>query len=557
MASPEKEAPRNSRTGALSRLKRQAFRLCRDNKAIALPLFAIMFAAMLAFLGLVYDGGRIYFEKRRMQVAADAGARGGAWELDRGQPTAVVISGGRDDAALNGFADGVDNTTVTINTPPQSGPWQGITGCVECIISQQFPTTLMRIANITDSTVASRAVACVQPDQTPKCVIALDCGCNDPGLRLSGSGTLATKNCDIHVNSCADDAIRLDGTGGGCPMLSAVTTDLAGNIIDGDTTICHAGDPATSTTLVNGSGGCIECPDCETAGNPADFPLSNCPCINDPLCPGDVPGSATYPNQCECVSANQNCVVGEGLAEPWNGAVGNPPPTFQIPTITATNWNDGVTFPPCPANPIAPCYAANEPVSYREVTDPSTSPPTTTTNNITGALLLPPGYYMTQPGQGIRVNAGVVKLLPGFFNTEQFTVNGGIVVGDGVQVYVNHLDENVNTNSDDWAIDIRGNPFIDMSSIPDPPILFWNSRYGTRDCRFTGGGNTFYQGGLYCPTGMLDFSGNTITSGGGSQSFATLIGWRIEISGTANLEISLDPGGGGNQNPFQTVTLVE
>ncbi|HEY7616203.1 MAG TPA: pilus assembly protein TadG-related protein, partial [Terriglobales bacterium] len=36
------------------------------------------------FAGLVFDGGMLYYEKRRMQSAADAGAMGGAWEIVRG-----------------------------------------------------------------------------------------------------------------------------------------------------------------------------------------------------------------------------------------------------------------------------------------------------------------------------------------------------------------------------------------------------------------------------------------------------------------------------------------
>ena len=39
-----------------------------------LPLFALTFALLLLFLGLVADGGSIYFERRRAQIAADAGA---------------------------------------------------------------------------------------------------------------------------------------------------------------------------------------------------------------------------------------------------------------------------------------------------------------------------------------------------------------------------------------------------------------------------------------------------------------------------------------------------
>ena len=47
-------------------------------------MLTVAFATMLALMGLVFDGGRIYYEKRRLQAAADAGAFAAAQELRRG-----------------------------------------------------------------------------------------------------------------------------------------------------------------------------------------------------------------------------------------------------------------------------------------------------------------------------------------------------------------------------------------------------------------------------------------------------------------------------------------
>ena len=54
-----------------------------SRRGIALPMMAILFAVLLAFMGLVLDGGHIYFQKRRMQFAADAGSYAGAQEVMR------------------------------------------------------------------------------------------------------------------------------------------------------------------------------------------------------------------------------------------------------------------------------------------------------------------------------------------------------------------------------------------------------------------------------------------------------------------------------------------
>ena len=101
-------------------------KLKNDKRAVVMLMFALMLGAMLAFLGLLFDGGRMYFEKRRMQVAADAGARGGAFDLRRfGQGSSFIESGGRDDATLNGFTHGADSvTTVRLTTH-----WRAATDC--------------------------------------------------------------------------------------------------------------------------------------------------------------------------------------------------------------------------------------------------------------------------------------------------------------------------------------------------------------------------------------------------------------------------------------------
>ncbi len=58
------------------RSKRTALRIV-NKSGQTMMLFVLGFATMLALLGLVFDGGRIYFEKRHMQAAADAGAFAG------------------------------------------------------------------------------------------------------------------------------------------------------------------------------------------------------------------------------------------------------------------------------------------------------------------------------------------------------------------------------------------------------------------------------------------------------------------------------------------------
>jgi Putative Flp pilus-assembly TadE/G-like len=110
-----------------------------------------------AILGLAIDLGYMRYMKRRLQTAADSAAIAGAAEINYGDVTAAANA----DAASNGFTDGTNGVTVTVNNPPLAGPNQGKPGYVEVLISRIQPTFFIRIVpgGTTNSTVQARAVA--------------------------------------------------------------------------------------------------------------------------------------------------------------------------------------------------------------------------------------------------------------------------------------------------------------------------------------------------------------------------------------------------------------
>src|SRR4029077_4420095 len=74
---------------------------------------------LMGFTGLGIDIGYLRYEKRLQQSAADNAALAGAAEIAY---AVDVTTAGKHGSSLNGFTDGVDNVTVTINHPPHSGP---------------------------------------------------------------------------------------------------------------------------------------------------------------------------------------------------------------------------------------------------------------------------------------------------------------------------------------------------------------------------------------------------------------------------------------------------
>jgi Flp pilus assembly protein TadG len=191
-----------------------------------------MFPVLLGFMGLSLDIGYIYHVKRRMQTAADAGALGGSKELWRGNTT-LVTGEAKNDSSLNGFTDGANGITVTVNNPPASGPYAGNANFVEVIVAQDVPTYFMRVINQDSATVRARAVAgLVYAAQN--CVLALDPTAKG-ALTVQGTSTLTT-GCSVQVNSNSTNALVANG--GGCLYATPGVVGVTGNWVANGSSNC-------------------------------------------------------------------------------------------------------------------------------------------------------------------------------------------------------------------------------------------------------------------------------------------------------------------------------
>jgi hypothetical protein len=187
----------------------------RQSEAGAFILvLAICMPVLLAFLGLAFDASYMYFYKRRMQTAADAGAIAGAQELNRGSAAATVAA--RKDTALNRFTHGSDGINVTVNSPPVSGPRTGDASFVEVIITQARPTWFLKIVGAQSATVRARAVGGLVGSDG--CVYALnrDSTNVNNGFFVNGA-TNSTFGCGIFSNA------NFRAVGGGCVITPGAT----------------------------------------------------------------------------------------------------------------------------------------------------------------------------------------------------------------------------------------------------------------------------------------------------------------------------------------------
>jgi Flp pilus assembly protein TadG len=178
----------------------------------ALVMIAIVFMALLFVVGLAVDAGQLFAAKRTMQEAADAAAFGGAVVIYQNGTTAQAVSAAIADATKNGFTDGLNSTTVTVNAPPTSGAYAGESPVrhVEVIIVRQVRTAL-EPAEAAFNPVRARGVAGAEPFNNQYAIMVLAPSCaggttptfsasSNVDLHVSGGGVLVNASCATAVS---------------------------------------------------------------------------------------------------------------------------------------------------------------------------------------------------------------------------------------------------------------------------------------------------------------------------------------------------------------------
>lgn len=161
-----------------------------------LPLVALSLVVLLGAAALAIDVGYLRDQQRIQQIATDSAAFAGASELSFKAPS-LITSGAMRDALNNGYANGVGNVTVAVNSPPQSGAYSGSPTAVEVVItSTHLPTFFGNVIGALNPSVTTRAVAAVNPNELG-CVYVLNGGLT---LHGGGGGGIASPTCGLLIN---------------------------------------------------------------------------------------------------------------------------------------------------------------------------------------------------------------------------------------------------------------------------------------------------------------------------------------------------------------------
>lgn len=175
----------------------------RDDSGQALVIGALCMALLLGFVSLGVEVGMLFAQQQAMQTAADGAAITGAQESNYGD----ISSAAKADAARNGFTDGSSNVTVTVNSPPASGPNAGTANYVEVIISKQESTLFMSAFGHGAVTVSARSVAALSTTQN--CIYTMNTTGTD--ISITNGAKLTMANCNIYGNSSSSSDLSMSG----------------------------------------------------------------------------------------------------------------------------------------------------------------------------------------------------------------------------------------------------------------------------------------------------------------------------------------------------------
>ena len=182
-------------------------RFAGDRSGNILMLFSLSLPVVIGLAALGSEGGSLYLKKTAVQAVADQAAISGANSLNS-SATAYAIEG-KAVAATMGYADGQNGVSVTVNSPPASGPNAGKASVVEVIVSTTRPPLLSALFHPADYVINGRAVAAYGGG--PGCVIALDPAAQK-ALYASGNATVDMPNCNLVSDSSAANAIDVGGS---------------------------------------------------------------------------------------------------------------------------------------------------------------------------------------------------------------------------------------------------------------------------------------------------------------------------------------------------------
>ena len=308
-----------------------------------------------------------------------------------------------------GYVDGQNGVTVTVNSPPASGPHAGTASMVEVIVSKTQPPLLSALFHPSNYVIHGRAVAAYGGG--PGCVMALD-PTAQKALYAGGNATVSMPNCNLVSNSSASNAIDVSGS-------PSVTVNGA----------CGDGGISANADLVdnwNATGSGCFLPDPYSLSVPSKCdPTGTIACTSQTNSGGATLQPGTYSglkiNNNQVVSLNPGVYIINGGLLNFNGGsvVTGSGVTFVLTNGASFKWNGNSTV-----NVSAPTSGSfSGVVVYSNDTTSSVTINGTSTTYFGGAIVAP-GEAVSFSGTGVSGNGHNCTQIIG--DTVTFTGNSTV-----------------------------------------------------------------------------------------------------------------------------------
>jgi hypothetical protein len=225
-----------------------------SRRGIVAAFVALALTAVLTIVAVSLDGGSLQDRRRNAQAVADAAAMAAAADLYTNNPVSGLDPSGSAKAAAlavaaaNGYANDAVNlnagngggnggngngnigvyasstSSVTVNIPPLQGPYTGLSGYIEVLISYYQPVYFGRVAGVQQKEVQARAVSRGGWTGTGAGVIVLD-PTGSGAFSTQGNGSFVDTQGPIIINSNNSSAVVIGGGG----SITATAAYITGN----------------------------------------------------------------------------------------------------------------------------------------------------------------------------------------------------------------------------------------------------------------------------------------------------------------------------------------
>lgn len=217
--------------------------LAADRRGVTSLLFGVMATAVLGIVGLATQAGLWYADYASLQTVADAAATAGAVGIAGGETATQFKASAAYVLKQNGYVNGQNGVSATVNSPPASGPNSSNNSAVEVLLSAPESLTFARLFLSVAPTLKVRSVA-QYGSNNPTCVLAIGQnlgGSNDGQFSMSGGASFHASGCTLATNNTGADAFYLAPS----PSVTAYTVVSSGGVASS----CGQGPTGCGNTL--------------------------------------------------------------------------------------------------------------------------------------------------------------------------------------------------------------------------------------------------------------------------------------------------------------------